>query len=56
MVTEHGNGFYAWNGKVYQSDIVRACIHPKVKAIGKLIESTCGGRFRRTESKDSRST
>lgn len=37
MVVEQGNGFYAWNGKVYQSDIVRACIRPKVKAIGKLV-------------------
>lgn len=36
MVTERGNGFYAWNGKLYQSDIIRACIRPKVKAIGKL--------------------
>lgn len=36
MVTERGNGFYAWNGKLYQSDIVRACIRPKVKAVGKL--------------------
>ena len=48
MVTEHGNGFYAWNGKVYQSDIVRACIHPKVKAIGKLI----GKHLRRTLQAD----
>ena len=37
LVTERGNGFYAWNGKVYQSDIVRACIRPKVKAVGKLV-------------------
>jgi len=37
MVTERGNAFYAWNGKLYQSDIVRACIRPKVKAIGKLV-------------------
>lgn len=36
LVTEQGNGFYAWNGKIYQSDIVRACLRPKVKAIGKL--------------------
>lgn len=36
MVVERGNGFYAWDGKVYQSDIVRACLRPKVKAIGKL--------------------
>lgn len=37
MITETGNGFYAWNGNVYQSDIVRACIRPKVKAVGKLV-------------------
>lgn len=36
MVTERGNGFYVWHGKLYQSDIVRACIRPKVKAVGKL--------------------
>lgn len=36
-MTERGNGFYAWNGKIYQSDIVRACIRPKVKAVGKLV-------------------
>jgi HK97 family phage portal protein len=37
MVVDSGNGFYAWDGKLYQSDIVRACIKPKTKAIGKLI-------------------
>jgi HK97 family phage portal protein len=37
MITERGNGFYSWNGKLYQSDIVRACIRPKVKAAGKLV-------------------
>lgn len=37
MVTEVGNGFYSWNGKLYESDIVRACIRPKTKAIGKAI-------------------
>ncbi|MHB9947000.1 phage portal protein [Clostridium botulinum] len=37
MITENGNGFYAWNGKLYKSDIVRACIRPKVKAVGKLV-------------------
>lgn len=36
MVTERGNGFYAWNGKLYQSDIVRSCIRPYYKAVGKL--------------------
>ena len=29
--------WYAWDGKLYESDIVRACIRPKVKAIGKLV-------------------
>ncbi len=37
MIVDKGNGFYAWNGKLYQSDIVRACIRPRVKAIGKLV-------------------
>lgn len=37
MITENGNGFFMWNGKLFQSDIIRACIRPKVKAIGKLV-------------------
>lgn len=48
MVTERGNGYVAWNGKLYQSDIVRACIRPKVKAVGKLV----GKHLRRTLQKD----
>lgn len=36
MITTQGEFHYAWNGKLYESDIVRACIRPKVKAIGKL--------------------
>ena len=36
MVEDRGNGFYTWNGFLYKSDIVRACIRPKIKAIGKL--------------------
>lgn len=36
MVTDTGNYFTAWDGKIYQSDIVRACIRPYTKAIGKL--------------------
>lgn len=36
LVTETGNGFFCWNGKVYESDIVRACIRPKARAVGKL--------------------
>ncbi len=37
MVTTWGEYYYAWNGKLYQSDLIRACIRPKVKAIGKLV-------------------
>ena len=37
MITDTGNGIYSWNGKLYQSDLVRACIKPKTKAIGKLL-------------------
>ena len=37
MMTEHGGGFFAWNGNLYQSDIVRAAIRPKVRAMGKSI-------------------
>lgn len=37
MVTEIGNGFYSWNGRMYESDIVRACIKPQVKAFGKMV-------------------
>lgn len=37
MITERGNGFYSWNGNLYQSDIVRACIRPQARAIGKLL-------------------
>lgn len=37
MITNQGNGFYAWNGKLYESDIIRACIRPKARAIGKLV-------------------
>lgn len=36
LITEKGNGFYSWNGNLFQSDIIRSCIRPKVKAIGKL--------------------
>ena len=36
LVTERGNSTFIWNGKIYESDIVRACLAPYVKAIGKL--------------------
>jgi len=37
MVTQQANGFYMWNGILFQSDIVRACIRPYAKAVGKLV-------------------
>lgn len=37
LMQEVGNSYMAWNGNVYNSDIVRACIRPKVKAVGKLV-------------------
>ncbi|MEG7934978.1 phage portal protein [Bacillus mobilis] len=37
MINENGGGFFAWNGDIYQSDIIRACIRPKAKAVGKLV-------------------
>jgi HK97 family phage portal protein len=37
MVTEEISRYYSWNGNLYQSDIIRSCIRPKVKAAGKLV-------------------
>lgn len=37
LMTVRGNNYLSWNGKVYDSDIVRSCISPKVKAVGKLV-------------------
>lgn len=37
MIADVGHGFYAWDGKLFQSDIVRSCIRPKAKAIGKMM-------------------
>ena len=37
MVNTWGENYYSWNGKLYDSDIIRSCIRPKVKAIGKLV-------------------
>lgn len=37
LITDAGEGFYAFEGKIYKSDIVRSCIRPKARAIGKLM-------------------
>src|SRR5690606_653772 len=36
LITEHGGWYRTWDGSLYKSDIVRAAIRPKAKAIGKL--------------------
>ena len=47
MITDVGNGFYVWNGKLYQSDIVRSCIRPKTKAIGKAVLNISGKHLKK---------
>lgn len=37
LVEDRGNGFYCWNGVLYKSDTIRACIRPKVNSIKKLV-------------------
>jgi len=37
LVTERGNSVYVWNGKAYDNDIVRSCLAPYTKAVGKLV-------------------
>lgn len=37
MISEQGSYFQMWNGELYKSDVIRACIRPKAKAIGKLM-------------------
>ncbi|MGQ8826974.1 phage portal protein [Bacillus sp. NA_146.1] len=37
MISDTGGGFFSWSGDIYQSDIIRACIRPKSKAVGKLV-------------------
>jgi len=36
LITEHGSWYRTWDGNLYRSDIVRAAIRPKAKAIGAL--------------------
>ncbi len=48
IITDQGEGFYSYNGNLYKSDIVRAAIRPKVRAIGK----TVGKHIRETIKSD----
>lgn len=36
-MADQGDSFFSWNGKLYESDIVRSAIRPKARAIGKAI-------------------
>ena len=37
LMQQVGNNYLSWNGTIYDSDVVRSCIRPKVKAVGKLV-------------------
>lgn len=37
MITVSNDSFFVYNGKIYQSDIVRACLRPYTKAMGKTV-------------------
>src|SRR5690625_1220641 len=37
IIVDRGGGYYSWNGKLYQSDIVRSAMRPKARAIGKAV-------------------
>jgi HK97 family phage portal protein len=37
LVKQNGNAYISFRGRLYHSDIVLACIRPKVKEVGKLV-------------------
>ena len=37
LMQETGTRYMAWHGGLYDADVVRACIRPKAKAVGKLV-------------------
>lgn len=37
LMQEQGTRYMAWHGGLYDADVVRACIRPKAKAVGKLV-------------------
>lgn len=37
LVTERGNGTYMWDGKIFESDIIRSCVRPTAVAVGKAV-------------------
>lgn len=52
LITNPGDGFFAYDGKLYKSDIVRSCIRPKAQAIGKIV----GKHIRETINPDGTKT
>ena len=52
LVVDEGDGFYSWNGNLYQSDIVRAAIRPKAQAIGKIVGKHIRTTIKADGSKD----
>lgn len=36
LLRDVGNGFYSWNGQLFKSEPIRACVRPLVTAAGKL--------------------
>lgn len=48
LITDAGDGFFSYNGKLYHSDIIRSAIRPKAQAIGKTI----GKHIRETVRED----
>lgn len=37
LIQEHGEGYYSYAGNLYKSDLIRACVRPKVQAVGKAV-------------------
>ena len=37
LMQEQGTRYMAWHGGLYDADVVRACVRPKAKAVGKLV-------------------
>ena len=52
IITDRGEGFYSWNGNLYKSDIVRAAIRPKARAIGKVVGKHIRETIKADGSKD----
>ena len=51
LVSDMGNNYYGFDGKIYESDIIRSCIRPKAQAVGKAL-----GKHIRKTIKDNEST